>query len=116
MWYEGLLCKLLVEKNTPIKFDVYPVKQQKNSFQTALLKNEEKDMVLEKIQELNNSIAQEGQLLKKWKEFVRQKSKQYLNSFSPVQFFRSRYITYFVKKARIDKWFMSKYQYKLILN
>lgn len=116
VWYEGLFCELNIEKNKPIRFDLHPVKQHKNSFQTTLLKNEEKNLVLEKIQELNNSIAQEGQLLKKWKEFVWQKSKQYLNSFSPIQFFGSRYLTYFVKKAKIDKWFMSKYQYKLILN
>lgn len=116
VWYEGLLCKLNIEKDMPIKFEIHPVKQQKKSFQTALLKNSEKDFVFEKIQELNNSIAQEGQLLKKWKEFVREKAKQYLNSFSPIQLFGSRYLTYFVKKIKTDSWFMNKKHYALINN
>lgn len=116
VWYEGLLCKLFIEKDKPIKFDIYPVKQQKSSFQTSLLKNSEKDTVLEKIQKLNSSITKEGQLLKKWGDFVRKKSKQYLNLYSPISSFNNRYMSYLIKKIRIDKCFMNKNQYKLILN
>lgn len=116
MWYKGLLTNLLIEKDKPIKFTIHPVKQQKNSFHIALLKNKEKDTVMKTIQNLNNTITEEEQMQKKWEEFVRQKAKQYLISFSPLQFFGSRYLTYFVKKLRIDKCFISKYQHKLILN
>jgi len=116
VWYEGLLCKLLIEKDAPIKFEIHPVNQQKNSFQTTLLKNEEQDTVIEQIQELNNSITKEGQLQKKWKEFVRHQTQLYLNIYSPISSINIRYISYLIKRIRIDKWFMNKNHYKLLLN
>jgi hypothetical protein len=116
VWYEGLLCKLLIEKDKPIKFEIHPVNQQKNSFKTTLLKNEEKNFVLEKIQELNSLIIKEGQLQKKWEEFVRNKAQMYLNIYSPISSFNNRYMSYLIKKTGIDKWFMNINHYKLMLN
>ncbi len=64
VWYEGSITNLLIEKEEPIKFEIYPVKQQKNSFQTVLLKNHEKNIVFEKIQNFNNTIT-ENEILQK---------------------------------------------------
>jgi len=116
MWYNGLLCKLNIEICKSIKFEIYTVKQLKNKFHATLLKNEERNIVLDTIQELNNSITQEGQLQKKWEGFVRQKETQYLNVYSPINCFNNRYISYVIKKIRIDKWLMNKNHYKLMLN
>jgi poly-gamma-glutamate synthesis protein (capsule biosynthesis protein) len=116
VWYNGLLGSLNIEKNKTIIFKIHPVKQEINTFQTSLLKKEEKVKTLEEIQELNMTIAKEKQLHKKWEEFIQQKAKQYLNIFSPVSSFNNRYINYLVKKTGIDKWFMNKNHYKLMLN
>lgn len=116
IWYEGLLCNLLIEKEKPINFAIHPVKQQKNTFHISLLKNEVKNFVFEKIQEFNNSINQEEVLIKKWEDTVQHKAQLYLNIYSPMSSFNNRYLSYLIKKIRVDKWFMNKNHYKLILN
>jgi poly-gamma-glutamate capsule biosynthesis protein CapA/YwtB (metallophosphatase superfamily) len=116
VWYEGLLCKLLIEKDAPIKFEIHPVNQQKNSFQTSLLKNHEIDTVLAKIQKLNNSITNDELLQKKWEEFVREKSKQYLSYVSPFENIGNKYIRAAARKFGLSTKFLNKEYLNLILN
>lgn len=116
VWYIGLLLNLIIEKDRPIKFKIHPVKQKKNTFRTYLLENEEKIKIMAEIQALCNIITNEKQLHKNWQELIQQKSKQYLNIFSPISSFNNRYISYFVRKFKIDNCFLNKNHYKLILN
>jgi poly-gamma-glutamate synthesis protein (capsule biosynthesis protein) len=97
VWYEGLISGLLIENDKPIKFEIHPVKQQRNSFQTFLLKNKEKEIVLEAIKELNSSITKEEQLQKNWKKLIDEKQNIYFNYLSPVnnisnQFLRTAFL------------------------
>jgi poly-gamma-glutamate synthesis protein (capsule biosynthesis protein) len=97
VWYEGLISGLLIENEKPIKFEIHPIKQQKNSFQLSLLDNKEKEIALEAIKELNSSITDEEHLQKNWKKLIDEKQKIYFNYLSPVnnisnQFLRTAFL------------------------
>lgn len=115
-WYNGLLSSLRVEKGRSVRFEIYPIQQEKKLFTLSLLINGEQQKILDGIEVINENILDEEKLKKKWQEFVNQKSNQYLNYFSPVQIFNNRYLTYFIKKLKLDNMLMSKEHYKLLQN
>lgn len=116
MWYEGLICNLLIEKDKAIKFEINPVKQQKNSFQTALLKNEKKDTVWKTIQNLNNTITEKEQMQKRWKELIDEKQKSYIKYLSPVNSIRNGFIRAGIKKLGIGAKLLSNQHLFLLLS
>jgi len=116
VWYEGSITNLLIEKEEPIKFEIYPVKQQKNSFQTVLLKNHEKNIVFEKIQNFNNTITENEILQKKWDELIDEKQKNYIKYLSPVNSIRNRLVRTGINKLGLDSRLISNRHLLLLLN
>jgi poly-gamma-glutamate capsule biosynthesis protein CapA/YwtB (metallophosphatase superfamily) len=115
-WYSGLLVELNIRKELPIVIELIPIRQEKESFIIKLENNVRSKDILNKVQKYSNIIQNEFELNKYWDSFSQKIGKQYLNYFSPIQLFNNRYLNAGVKKIGIDKWLMSKKQYKLILN
>lgn len=115
-WYTGLLLQLDIKKEKPVSFGLFPVRQEKKIFKTKLVNNNEIKDILQIIQSNSEIIQNQEELTQAWNTFTYKKNQQYLNYFNPIQLFNNRYLNAGLKKLGIDKWFMSKKHYKLILN
>ena len=90
-WYTGLVLVLEI-KGGVISSHLYPIKQNKQSFQLSLYSGEEKDMILRRIDSFNNIIEDKNKVLSKWNIYLNENSKTYLNYWSPLNFVNNRYI------------------------
>jgi len=115
-WYTGLLAILKIENKKPITFDLFPVAQEKKTFRVSLLKNMQKEHVINQIKEINAAIADEDLLQINWAEFVNKKSDQYLNGLSPISAIGSRYIRGGFNRLGISKLLLNKNYLKNVLN
>jgi hypothetical protein len=90
-WYTGLVLEIQISKD---KFNhmIYPVKQQKGSFQLSIISGEDKDAVLEKINRFNKIITNEVKLHKRWDLFTSSQIKKYLNYWTSISLLSNRYI------------------------
>ncbi len=116
VWYQGLFVTLEIIQNQKIKIKLHPVQQEIRTFKTKLSGNNEKVKTLEEVKNISDIINNKTELFQKWDAFINQKEKQYLNAFSPVHFFKTKYITSAVKKLRLHKLFMNKKHYKMMMN
>lgn len=116
IWYEGLLAKLYISKKNGIKFELFPVKQDKSNFEISLPKEEEKEVIFHKLAKFNKIITDDLLLQKKWEEYVNDRSKSYLQLLSPINNIENRYIRFALRKTGFKKHLMSKEYLKLILN
>jgi poly-gamma-glutamate synthesis protein (capsule biosynthesis protein) len=115
-WYTGLLAMLKIEKNKPITFDLFPVAQDGKTLRVALLKNEQKEGVINQIKEINATIADKDLMQKKWDAFIINKKDQYLNGLSPINAIENRYFRAGLTRLGVGKMFLSKPYLKLVLN
>jgi poly-gamma-glutamate synthesis protein (capsule biosynthesis protein) len=116
MWYDGLIVFLEINQNKKIEFELHPVIQDSKTFKTKLAEIIDKERILAQVNSLSNSIKNIKELNLNWDELITQKEKQYLNVFSPVNFFKTKYVTSVVKKLNIHKLFMNKKHYKVMMN
>lgn len=115
-WYTGLLVQLDISSEIPISFKLIPIRQEKDTFRCSIVNEIENKDILRRVNDYSEILQNENELNKSWNEFAKFKSQEYLNYFSPMQYFNNRHIIAGLKKIKIDKLFMSKKHYKLILN
>jgi poly-gamma-glutamate synthesis protein (capsule biosynthesis protein) len=116
-WYTGLILKLDISHNeSSIKFEIYPVKQNDKTYLVELLEGIEKNTILEDIDEYNKVISNTILIEKQWTQFLNEKKKQYLRSFSLTEHVPNRYLRAILSKLNLDKVFLSKNNIKQILN
>ena len=90
-WYTGLILAVDIT-NDRIDCQVYPVKQDKDSFKLSLLEGNKKIEVFKSIDNYSRIIADEKKLDAKWNEYIDHQSRMYLNNWSPFSFVKNRYI------------------------
>lgn len=115
-WYTGLILKLTVSNDLKLSWELIPIQQTKENFSVSLLKGEEKQNVLNSIENYSKIIANEKELEKLWQEFVQKSEEFYLSTFSPANMFASRYIKAGLRYTGLNKLFIRKKQYQLIFN
>lgn len=115
-WYFGLLLRLEISLKKEIVFELYPVIQNKSDFKVQLLTGVEKEAVMEKIKKYKLIIKNESLLLQNWNSFLNKNSKQYLQSFSPINAISNRFIRAGLNSMQINKLLLSKNYLKLYLN
>ena len=115
-WYTGLLLKLSVSNDLKLNWELIPIQQSEETFSVSLLKQEERQKILDEVEQLSKIIADEKELEKMWQQFVGKQQEFYLSSFSPANIFSSRYIKAGLRYTRLNKLFIRKKQYRLILN
>ncbi len=114
-WYIGLIAQLYLDESKTIKLNLYPIKQNYQSFELNLLSKKEKVIVLEKIKILNQSIINEDELLKKWDEFAANNSKR-INTMSPINNIKNKYIKVVLKRIGINTLVLTKNYLIPVLN
>lgn len=115
-WYTGLLIQLEISKSKDITFKVLPLLQEKSNFKVELMKGFDKREIIEKIERYNFIIADKKLNQQNWINYLNQNSKQFLNSFSPVNLIENRYIRAGFRRLNFDKLILRKQNLKEILN
>jgi poly-gamma-glutamate capsule biosynthesis protein CapA/YwtB (metallophosphatase superfamily) len=90
-WYIGLVLEVEIQKGKLLT-QLNPMKQQEKTFELSLLKNDEKQEVLDRILLYSAIIADELKLKQEWNNFIESKYDDYLNYWSPFSFISNRYI------------------------
>lgn len=115
-WHIGLLLKIVI--NDQKKLDCKPilVEQNKTDFTLSLIKGDRQIKLMEHLHELNAIISDENALYLAWENFIRDHEKYYLNLYSPINLFSSRYLKAVIRKLKMEKLFVRREHCKNILN
>lgn len=100
-WYTGLILEVEIT-NESIECHVHPVRQQKENFHLTLLKNYEKDAVLNRIADFCRVIENKDRLQSNWEKYVERQSKLYLSFWSPLAHIKNRYIKAALSRLNIN--------------
>jgi poly-gamma-glutamate synthesis protein (capsule biosynthesis protein) len=107
-WYKGLIAKLEVTKGENINLSLIPITQEKNTFKLNLLLDNEKEKILNEVQDYSKIISDFNLLNSEWIKFIKLKKNQYLFLINPVQFFNNKYLLSVLRKIRVDKLLLNK--------
>lgn len=99
-WYIGAILEVDIV-NGKLSTALHPIRQTKKSFEISLLKNEEKDATLLRIENYRRVIESEDQLQKEWSAFILSKRNSYLSYWSPKVFIKNRYIAAGLNRMKI---------------
>lgn len=99
-WYTGLILEVNIE-NSKLNCLLHPIKQEKDSFKLELLGEEEKSLVMSRVNEYSSIINNDVELLKEWCSFVDKKYSSYLNNWSILSFIRVHYLRRILEKLNI---------------
>lgn len=116
LWYNGLMLSLSIEKEKSVFFKIIPINQQRQTFHTQILLNDDSLKIYQEIERLSSIIKNEEELEKNWISFQKKKEQVYLNIFNPIQIFNNRLIVSLFTRLKLNKGFMKRRQYKYILN
>lgn len=114
-FYTGLVAQIQVGKNKPIKLELTPVRQSRQSFTLSLLDSIEKDVVLKQISHLNSIIKNQVELEKEWNKFIQSQSET-INFLSPVNAMPGIYFRAVLNRLGFNQLFMKKRYLSSILN
>lgn len=90
-WYMGLVLEVEVKRDG-LSTKLHPVQQEKKSFGLSLIKDNLKNLVLEKVSSYSQTITSEEELDMAWSNFIELNYKGYINRWSPLSFIKNRYI------------------------
>lgn len=96
-WYLGLILEIAID-NGKLTPKLHPVKQEKEIFKLSLLNQDEKQIVLDRISDLNTIIADPKKLKHQWNAYVESNYQIYLNYWSPLSFVNNRYFNALFRK------------------
>ena len=99
-WYTGLVLEVEIKKGK-ILTQLHPVRQREKTFELSLLKNDEKQDVLNRVSAYNSIIANASKLRNEWNSFIESKYDACLNYWSPLSFVPNRYIKSLLNKKGI---------------
>ena len=85
-------------------------------YNLELLKDRERENALDEVAVINNIIHDSKSLQQNWNIFLTKAEKQYMNGFSPLNIWGSRYIRAGFRRLNMDRFFLRKQNLKEILN
>jgi len=100
-WYTGLILEIYL-KEDQLKTTLHPVCQEKETFKLYLPKRKEEQEILNRVQSYAEIIQNESLLEQSWQQYISQKSREYMNYWSPFSFIRNRYFKGLLNKLGID--------------
>jgi len=115
-WYTGLILQLSIGNKNKIKWELIPIRQNKESYNLTLLKNDDKRAVLNDVDKYSQIISNEQALTEHWNRFLIEKQKEYITVFSPLNAFENKYIKAGIRRMGLERFLLKKKQYKQILN
>ena len=115
-WYTGTILDLHLKRDKEISWDLIPVSQSKSNHAVTRLEGEEKEIIRSEVDKYSKIIADKALLSQRWKTFLSDRKKDYLNIFNPINFIQNQYIKYGITKLGLDRFFIRKKHYAQILN
>ncbi|MBE0664167.1 MAG: CapA family protein [Bacteroidales bacterium] len=115
-WYTGLLLSLVLENNKLVHWELIPISQQRDSFSLHLLKGNQRQSILDTIENLKEIISDKESLAQEWEKYVLKNMDSYLQTFSPSNILGNRIINSLLRSLRLTRLFINPRQYKQILN
>lgn len=95
-WYKGMILEVEITTSNEIRTTPIFVKQQKDSFELSLLKDNELNEVEQRFENYSQIINNE--LDRCWSEFISIKEKMYLNRWSANVFISNKYLNFILTK------------------
>ena len=111
-WREGYFVKLSINNNFVDNFSLIPYRQCDKKFGIDLLKNKQKQILLNRIDEYSKVISDSELLEKKWLEFCDSRKKEYLSSFLSLGKFRKQLL----KNKKLSKLVLKRKRIIPLLN
>ena len=115
-WYKGLILKLDISNTFKITWELIPVRQSRSEHVLMFAEGQEKENIIKEIADYSNIISDENLLLTAWNQFLNKQQNQYLEIFSPLNFFGNRFLKSALRRLRLNYKFMKKRHYNQILN
>ena len=110
------MLQLKLETKKPVSFELLPIQQNKETFKTTLLKNDERINIIDEVEVISNTITNETKLQQEWDSFINKNLKRSITRLSPTSSIRNRYLRAFINQLGVTKIFLNKNYLKLILN
>lgn len=114
-WYTGFLADLNFERGKPVEIKLIPIRQNRSNFRLELLKGEEKEKIIKRLNSLSAIIAHRSQLEENWQEYINGKT-GYIRSLSPINTIGNRVFRAVLRKLWIDKLLISERYLLRLLN
>lgn len=99
-WYKGLLLSVEI-KDGKVKPKLFFTGQEKESFKLSILKGEEENTILKRINAYNEIINNKSKLLGEWQQYVNSKSRSYINCWGPFTYLDYGYLPAIFNKLRL---------------
>jgi len=112
-WYKGLILQIIMN-NGKFEIRLHPICQNKGSYRLYFPQNKENIEILSKVDSYSKIILDGNKLNKAWDEYVKYKSKEYLNHWSPLSFIKNRYLKGILQKFGVT--FLNEQGLSLFLN
>jgi hypothetical protein len=100
-WYQGLILEIEI-KDGKIGTKLNIVIQEKKDFRLHLPKVQESKLIMQKVEQCNNIIGDKFKLQIEWDNYIKTKKKTYLYLWSPLVFFRNRYVSAIFNRLGIN--------------
>jgi poly-gamma-glutamate capsule biosynthesis protein CapA/YwtB (metallophosphatase superfamily) len=114
-WYIGLLLQLNLEKGKKLQFELHPIQQSQHNYKLTILKNAQKEKVLDEVEDYSKTISNESELKNQWDMFIKRK-KSTLNVFSPLNVIPGAYLRAVLRRLGFNKILMGTNYLAQILN
>lgn len=100
-WNTGLILDIEIA-NQQLKSQIHPIGFYEENSRLTLLENEQKNEILNEIEELNQIIVESEKLNNAWNDFLNSKYTSYLQFWSPLSFFKNRFVKYILRKTNYN--------------
>ncbi len=114
-WYTGLLLEVNLDENGKLSTVLHPCRQDKN-FNLSILKDVEKQEVLNRVNEYSKIISSPDLLNKQWEAFVEERYYDYLNAWSANSFVKIKLVRSLFYKMKLVSLLTNKFTTALHLN
>lgn len=100
-WYQGLILALTIKKEA-VEYHLIPVKQNKIENTLNICYGEERDRIINEINQINEIICIDAELENKYKLYINNNHKR-LRMFSPIHFVKPALLRRMLFKLNFDK-------------
>jgi hypothetical protein len=114
--YTGLVLNLKVKPNEKIKWDIIPVKQDRETYTLTIINGDARRDVLSEVERYADIIADEAILSRNWDNFISENLNFVLDVFSPIHWTNNRYLKSTLRRLGLNRFFINKNHYQEILN
>ncbi|MFC0875456.1 CapA family protein [Saccharicrinis sp. FJH2] len=115
-WNHGFVLSISIEKDKKLSWEILPYSQCINTIGVELLHNDEKNEILDTIDDINKVISDSEKLEQKFNHLAKSSEAFVLSIFSTSNILNSSFIKRVIRRLKLERLFLRKNQIKSILN